>query len=87
MKTYRLRVFRKCTAWVREDYMIEAESETEALKKCLNSDAECSSSELQYDTAYYMTPKDNNNYPTLEVFNGDTDERIFSNNPVSNEDR
>ena len=34
-----------------------------------------------------MTPKDNDNYPTLEVFNEDTDERIFSNNPVSNEDR
>lgn len=34
-----------------------------------------------------LTPKDNDNYPTLEVFNEDTDERIFSNNPVSNEDR
>lgn len=63
--------------------MIEAESE--ALEKCLSPDVECS--EFQYDTADHMTPKDNDNYPTLEVFNEDTDERIFSNNPVSNEDR
>ena len=48
---------------------------------------DCSDSEFQYDTAEYMTPKDNDNYPTLEVFNEDTDELIFSNNPVSNEDR
>ena len=87
MQTYRLSVDRKYTIWKREYYMIEAESETEALEKCLSPDVECSDSEFQYDTAYHMTPKDNDNYPTLEVFNEDTDERIFSNNPVSNEDR
>ena len=87
METYRLRVDRKYTIWEREYYMIEAESETEALEKCLSPDVECSDSEFQYDTADHMTPKDNDNYPTLEVFNEDTDERIFSNNPVSNEDR
>ena len=87
MGTYRLSVDRKYTIWEREYYMIEAESEIEALEKCLSPDVECDGSELQYDTAYYMTPKDNDNYPTLEVFNEDTDERIFSNNPVSNEDR
>lgn len=78
METYRLSVDRKYTIWEREYYMIEAESE--ALEKC-------SDSEFQYDTADHMTPNDNDNYPTLEVFNEDTDERIFSNNPVSNEDR
>lgn len=83
METYRLSVDRKYTIWEREYYMIE----TEALEKCLSPDVECSDSEFQYDTADHMTPKDNNNYPTLEVFNEDTDERIFSNNPVSNEDR
>lgn len=80
METYNLCVDRKYTIW---DYMIE----TEALEKCLSPDVECSDSEFQYDTADHMTPKDNDNYPTLEVFNEDTDERIFSNNPVSNEDR
>lgn len=87
METYRLSVDRKCTIWEREYYTIEAESETEALEKCLDPDVECSDSEFLYDTAGYMTPKDNDNYPTLEVFNRDTDEQIFSNNPVSNEDR
>ena len=87
METYRLSIYRKYTIWERERYMIEAESETEALEKCLSPDVECSDSEFQYDTADHMTPKDNNNYPTLEVFNEDTGERIFSNNPVSNEDR
>lgn len=87
METYNLCVDRKYTIWEREYYMIEAESETEALEKCLSPDVDCSDSEFQYDTADYMTPKDNDNYPTLEVFNEDTDERIFSNNPVSNEDR
>ena len=85
METYRLSVDRKYTIWEREYYTIEAE--TEALEKCLNPDVECSDSEFQYDTAYHMTPKDNNNYPTLEVFNKDTGERIFSNNSISNEDR
>ena len=87
METYRLSIYRKYTIWERERYMIEAESETEALEKCLSPDVECSDSEFQYDTAEYMTPKDNDNYSTLEVFNEDTDERIFNNNPVSNEDR
>lgn len=85
METYNLCVDRKYTIWEREYYMIE--SETEALEKCLSPDVECSDSEFQYGTADHMTPKDNDNYPTLEVFNEDTDERIFSNNPVSNEDR
>lgn len=83
MGTYRLYVDRKCTVWEREHYMIEAESETEALEKCLSPDVECSGSEFLYDTAEYMTPKDNDNYPTLEVFNKDTDKQIFSNDPVS----
>ena len=87
METYRLSVDRKYTIWEREYYTIEAESEIEALEKCLSTDVECDGSEFQYDTADYMTPKDNGDYPTLEVFNEDTDERIFSNNPVSNEDR
>lgn len=87
MGTYRLNVDRKCTIWEREYYTIEAESETEALEKCLSPDVECDDSEFQYDTADYMTPEDNNNYPTLEVFNEDTDERILSNNLVLNEDR
>lgn len=87
MGTYRLNVDRKCTIWEREYYTIEAESETEALEKCLSPDVECDDSEFQYDTADYMTPEDNNNYPTLEVFNEDTDEQIFSNNLVLNEDR
>ena len=87
METYRLSVDRKYTIWKREYYTIEAESETEALEKCLSPDVFYSDSEFQYDTADYMTPKDNNNYSTLEVFNEDTDELIFSNNPVSNEDR
>ena len=87
METYRLSVDRKYTIWEREYNMIEAESETEALEKCLSPDVDYSDSEFQYDTADHMTPKDNDNYPTLEVFNEDTDERIFSNNPVSNEDR
>lgn len=87
METYNLCVDRKYTIWEREYYAIEAESETEALEKCLNPDTEYNDSEYMYDTADYMTPKDNDNYPTLEVFNDDTNERIFSNNPVSNEDR
>ena len=87
METYRLSVDRKYTIWKREYYTIEAESETEALEKCLSPDVYCSDYEFQYDTADYMTPKDNDNHPTLEVFNEVTGERIFSNNPVSNEDR
>lgn len=87
METYNLSVDRKYTIWEREYYTIEAESETEALEKCLKPDTECNDSEYMYDTIDYMTPKDNDNYPTLEVFNDDTNERIFSNNPVSNEDR
>lgn len=87
METYRLSVYHKCTIWEREYYEIEAESETEALEKCLRPDVDCSNSGFRYETVDYMTPKDNDNYPTLEVYNVDTDERIFSNNPVSNEDR
>ena len=87
METYDLCVDRKYAIWRREYYTIEAESETEALEKCLKPDAEYDDSEYLYDTAGDMDPEDNNNYPTLEVFNRHTDERIFSNSPVLNEDR
>ena len=87
METYRLSVDRKYTIWEREYYTIEAESETDALEKRLSTDVECDGSEFQYDTAEYMTPKDNYNYPTLEVYNRDTHKRSFSNNQVPIEAR
>lgn len=87
METFNLCVDRKYTVWEREYYTIEAESENEALEKCLSPDTEADDCEFMYDTADYMTPDQNDNYPTLEVFNDDTNKRIFSNNPVSNEDR
>ena len=45
METYNLSVDRKYTIWEREFYTIEAESETEALEKCLSPDTECNNSE------------------------------------------
>lgn len=87
METYNLYIDCKCTIWEREHYTIEAESEIEALEKCLKAGIECDYSEYLYDTVEYMPPKDNGNCPTLEVYNNHTEERIFSNNPVSNEDR
>lgn len=87
MKTYNLYVDRKCTIWVREYYTIEAESDAEALEECLKPSTEYNDSEYLYDTIDCITPKENNNCPTLEVFNEDTDKEIFSNNPVLNEDR
>lgn len=87
METYNLYVDRKYTIWEREFFTVEAESETEAIEKCLNHSVERGNYEYLDNSADLMTPKENNNYPTLEVFNDDTDEKIFSNNPVSNEDR
>lgn len=87
METYNLCVDRKYTIWEREYYTIEAESETEAIEKCFNPRVECDNYEYLDNSADPMLPKENDNYSTLRVFNNDTDEKIFNNNPVSNEDR
>jgi hypothetical protein len=86
MKTYNLCVDRKYTIWGREFFTVEAESETEAIEKCLNHSVMCNNYEYLDNSDDPMLPKENDNYPILEVFNDDTNEKIFSNNPVSNED-
>lgn len=85
MENYNLSIYRKYTVWEREYYSIEAKSETEALEKCLNSDVEAIDREYMHGTIDYMTPEDNGNYPTIEVYNDNTNKRIFSN--VPDEDR
>lgn len=83
METFKLYIDRKCSIWEREYYTIEAENETEALRKCISYDTDPNNVELMDDTAEYMLPRENNDNPTMEVFNGATDEVILSNNPVS----
>ena len=83
METFKLFIDHKCSIWEREYYTIEAENETEALRKCISSDTNPDSVEFIEDSADYMTPRENNDNPTMEVFNSATDEVILSNNPIS----
>ena len=83
METFNLYIDRKCSIWEREHYTIEAENETEALRKCISLDADPDNVEYLDDTVEYMLPVENNDNPTMEVFNSATDEVILSNNPIS----
>ena len=76
MKTYNLYIDRKYNVWERTHYTIEAESEGEAIKKCLNDEVDCNNSDMLYDTLDQLDPDDQ---PTIEVYDKDSKKIIYDN--------
>lgn len=76
---YYLYLDRKFTGWEREEYSIEAESLDDAVKSILNGNVDSYSYDYLPETYEYLSPEENNNEATIEVFNSDTDELIANN--------
>lgn len=88
METFTFYLDRKVTAWYRETHMLEAESLEDAKKQMIESfndgsiDDTFIGQELIYDTIENMSTKDNDGWPTEELFDED-DECIARNGDKS----
>ena len=71
----------KCTIWQRSHFFIAADSyeaavekldvlKNEDLNECENNDIQFIESEVLFDTAESLTPEENQDCATLEIFNG-----------------
>lgn len=76
---YYLYLDRKFIGWEREMYSIEAETEKDAVKAIIDGLEDPYNYENLLETYEYLSPKENNNEATIEIFNGDTDKLITDN--------
>lgn len=77
MKTFNFYIDRKVSVYNREFYTIKANSEKEALKKCLNGETEPIDIECLAETEEQLPPE--GNIPSIEVINSDTNTSIYDN--------
>jgi hypothetical protein len=77
MKTFNFYLDRKVSVYNREFYTINANSEKEALKKCLNGETEPYEVECLAETEEQLPPE--GNYPSIEVINSKTNKSIYNN--------
>lgn len=78
MKQFKFYQDLKVTVWKRQNFIIEAESYEEALKKVekykeLDADSEeyCYSCETLFETEEMMMPNENNGFSTIELYNNE----------------
>ena len=88
MKRYNLYIDTKQTVWTREYITVEAESEYEAIKKCLNDQIEPYDYDVLYSTFEPLDIEENDNQSTIEIYNKETKRCIYSNDkPLINENK
>lgn len=78
MEEYLLTIDRKVSMWIREHVVVEAETQDEAIQKCLDDDYDTDYVEDLYDTVEYLEPEE---YPTVEIYNETDADPIYTNNP------
>lgn len=76
---YDLFVDKKCIVWKRRYITIEANNLKEAIEKSKNVDFEEGYTEELYETEEVMCPEENDGYPTIEVYEKDSDTPIWTN--------
>lgn len=90
MPSFKFYLDRKCTVWIREVHEFESTTEEEAKAKILklykddelfNQDTFLEE-EVLFDTIDYLTPEDNENFPTEEL--SDEDLKIIASNEKPN---
>lgn len=68
---YKLYVDKKCTVWERETFLVEADTQVEALEKIEKLDSEAygyfTEAETLYDTMSELSPEENNGEATIEI--------------------
>lgn len=88
METFTFYLDRKVTAWYRETHQIDAESLEDAKKQMIESfnegytDGTFIEQELIYDTIEDMSIKENDGWPTMELFD-EEDVAIINNGEKS----
>ena len=72
MKTFNFHIDEKVSVWNRHYYSIEAKNKKEAIeqmkKELETPDYDKRHSEILFDTEETMTPEDNGNQPTMELY-------------------
>lgn len=68
--------------WNRTYYVVESESEKDALNKILDDEVDLTDSEILFETFEELNPEDNDFKSTVEIFNEDND-LIYRNSSMS----
>ena len=82
---------RKVTAWLREHHVIEAETAEEARQKMIDNfiDNGCAESFMEHEFCHgseeFLMPYDNNEQPTMELYDWLNDELLIDNSPINEE--
>jgi hypothetical protein len=94
MKTFNFFRDEKMTIWYRGEFKVEAETLEEAKSKVIQMEKESNSDDLDIrweimdDTMDGMTPEENGNEPTLEIYfegdDGSGNEQIYDNVNLEN---
>lgn len=78
MKEFELYIDKKVTEWERTYVLVKAETQEEAIQKCLNEDYEVDSTETLYYTQELVEPT---NEPTFEIYDEKHAFPIYTNYP------
>jgi hypothetical protein len=82
---------RNVTSWMREHHTIEANSIEEAREKMIQNfiDNGCSESFMEQEFCHgseeFLMPYDNNEQPTMELYDWLSDELLIDNSPTNEE--
>lgn len=68
MKSFELILDEKVEVWRRTRCIVKTNTLEEAIELVKNGKYDCLDSEILYETEYVMDPKDNENEPTVEIF-------------------
>lgn len=68
MKSFELILDEKVEVWRRTRCIVETNTLEEAIELVKNGEYDCLDSEILYETEYVMDPEDNENEPTVEIF-------------------
>lgn len=76
---YSLFVDEKVKVWKRRYITVEASNLDEAVKKYKEGDFDDEGTEELYETEELISPEENNGFPTIEVYNKDSYNTIWTN--------
>ena len=85
MQTFDFYKDQKCSVWTRTSFRIQAETYEQAVAKVVeiekndNYDEIGTDYEVLYDTLNDLTPNENYNFSTIEIYSRDSNNIIFEN--------
>ena len=76
---YNLFIDEKCKVWKRRYITVEAADLDEAIKNYKEGNFDVTYTDELYETEEPISPEENNGYPTIEVYNKDSLDAIWTN--------